>query len=94
MNIGETMQLGPFTVRCTLRFDNPAFPRYLVFRGDRLVGAQFSMPNESDCRWLARGGVYASDSATYERFGGAAQYYKRGATSDAYQKLRREKRAA
>ncbi len=45
------MKLGPYTVVATLRPDNPAFPRYLIFRGEKLVGKQFSMPNESDCRW-------------------------------------------
>ena len=65
MNIGETMQLGRFTVRCALRFDNPAFPKYLVFAGERLVGCQFSIPNESDCRWHeVRQGQYAKADET------------------------------
>lgn len=45
------MTLGPYTVIIALRRDNPAFPCYLIFRGERLVGKQFSMPDESDCRY-------------------------------------------
>ncbi len=48
------MTLGKFTVRQGLRADNPAFPVWLVFVGDRLIGKQFSQPSESDCEWLAR----------------------------------------
>lgn len=48
------MTLGKFTVRVGLRPDNPAFPLYLVYIGDRLIGKQFSMPAESDCEWLQR----------------------------------------
>jgi hypothetical protein len=63
MNIGETMQLGAFTVRCTIRFDNPAFPKYLIFKGDALVGIQFSVPCEADCRWHeVRKGQYAKQA--------------------------------
>jgi hypothetical protein len=65
MNIGETMQLGVFTIRCTIRFDNPAFPKYLIFNGDNLVGIQFSAPCESDCRWHEhRKGQYAKEEET------------------------------
>lgn len=65
MTIGETILLGPFVVRCALRFDNPAFPRYIIFRGDRLVGVQFSVPCLSDCRWHeVRRGRYATAEET------------------------------
>lgn len=58
-----SFDLGPFTVRIGLRPDNPAFPVYLVFRGERLIGKHFSRPSESDCRWLERNnGVYATGS--------------------------------
>lgn len=49
-----TFDLGPYTVRLGLRPDNPAFPAYLVFRGDRLIGRQFSCPSESDCQRIER----------------------------------------
>ena len=80
MNIGESMHLGSFVVRCTLRFDNPYFPRYVVFKGDKLVGMQFSVPNLSDCKWLERGAEYAASSGpTYT--GVYRINYRRGATS-------------
>jgi len=59
VKIGEAQDLGPYTVRCALRFDNCAFPRYLIFRAERLIGAQLSCPNLSDCRWFDAGGRYA-----------------------------------
>lgn len=59
-----TWQLGPYTVRIGLRPDNPAFPVYLVFRGDHLIGKNFSRPSRTDCEWLERtnGEVYAKQS--------------------------------
>lgn len=48
----NTLTVGRFTVRIGLRPDNPAFPVYRVFLGARLIGKQFSIPSESDCRWL------------------------------------------
>lgn len=54
MLIAETgvFYIGPFTVRIALRIDNPYWPRYLVFRGDLLLGPHFSRPDEDCCRWL------------------------------------------
>lgn len=59
-----TFTLGKYTVRIGLRQDNPAFPVYLVFRGDRLIGKHFSRPGLSDCEWLERtnGEFYARQS--------------------------------
>jgi len=59
------MQIGKYTVRCALRFDNPAWPKYLIFHGEKLLGAQFSMPNISDCRWHEhRRGQFATAAET------------------------------
>lgn len=48
------MKIGPYTVVEGLRRDNPAWPVYLVYKGDALVGRQFSKPCLSDCEWLDR----------------------------------------
>jgi hypothetical protein len=85
------MKLGPYKIVEGLRRDNPAFPVYLIYKGDRLVGRQFSRPCLSDCQWLERGGMYSGDSAalsTTPRIN-----YRRGATSPAALD-RRLKRAA
>lgn len=68
MSDSATFELGKFTVRIGLRRDNPAFPVYLVFHGDRLVGKHFSRPGLSDCQWLERtnGEVYATKSCWAE----------------------------
>lgn len=62
------MTLGKFTVIIAMRQDNPAFPCYRVFIGERLIGKQFSVPSISDCQWLERQQsldrvVYASRSS-------------------------------
>lgn len=62
------MTLGKYTVVIAIRQDNPAFPCYRVFVGERLIGKQFSVPSISDCQWLERQQVvgrlvYASRSA-------------------------------
>jgi hypothetical protein len=58
-----TITLGRYTVRQGIRVDNPAFPSYLIYCGERLIGKQFSMPSESDCAWLERtNGTYAKES--------------------------------
>lgn len=78
--MSETFTLGPYTVRIGLRRDNPAFPVYLVFKGDELVGRQFSRPCESDCRWLEhQRGVYATASSTRNKF----SVYRRGRPTNA-----------
>lgn len=63
-NTNNSFHLGPYTVQIGLRPDNPAFPTYLVFRGEQLVGKQFSRPCLSDCEWLerTRGQIYATVS--------------------------------
>lgn len=47
-------EIGPFVVRQAVRPDNPAWPAYLVFRGEKLVGKSFSMPDLDACQWLER----------------------------------------
>lgn len=77
---GSTFTLGKFTIRIGLRPDNPAFPRYLVFLGDDLVGKQFSRPCLSDCEWLHRTrGVYATQSRPPSAF----TMYRRGRPTNA-----------
>lgn len=69
MTIGEAMQLGPYTVLCTLRHDNPYWPRYLIFLGEKLVGKQFSIPCRSDCEWHERRkGEYAKAEESRQEF--------------------------
>jgi hypothetical protein len=62
VNIGETIEIGPFTVRCGMRPDNPAWPVYLIYRRDKLIGRQFSMPSRSDCDSLQAGGALHGDA--------------------------------
>lgn len=48
------MTLGKYTVRLGLRADNPAWPVFLVFVGDVLIGKSFSSVDLSACQWLER----------------------------------------
>lgn len=57
-----TFEIGPYTVRIGLRHDNPAWPLYLVFRREKLIGKHFSRPGLSDCEWLERNNAYAKTS--------------------------------
>ena len=58
-----TFDLGIYTVRITLRHDNPHWPRYVIFIGNKVVGCQFSVPTLSDCQWLHRNnGVYSTST--------------------------------
>lgn len=50
--MSEQFDLGPYTVRVGLRKDNPMFPRFLIFKGAKFIGEQFSRPCQDDCRWL------------------------------------------
>ena len=50
----STFTLGAFTVREALRFDNPRFVRYIVYLGERYIGASFSRPDEGWCAHLLR----------------------------------------
>lgn len=56
MIIADTGQfeLGPYTIYQRVRPDNPAWPAYLVFRGDKLIGRNFSKPDLGCCEWLER----------------------------------------
>ena len=72
MIVAETrsFDLGPFTVHQRPRFDNPAFAVYMVFRGIRLVGKSFSVPNRDWCESIERIeklGRYVLDSAPLKR---------------------------
>jgi hypothetical protein len=89
MKLGETLQVGMFTIRCALRFDNPLFPKYLIFKGDVLVASQFSMPCESDCRWHEmRRGQYAREEETKKDRSWVLKMPKRGRPSNAVLALR------
>lgn len=44
--------LGPYTVRLSVRPDNPYWIQYLVFRAGLLIGRHFSKPDLDCCRWL------------------------------------------
>lgn len=69
MIVGEITQIGRYTVRCSLRFDNAHWPRYVIYVGARLIGAQFSMPCETDCQWLERRkGQYAKAEESQQDF--------------------------
>jgi hypothetical protein len=59
----NTLTFGKYIVRVGLRCDNPAFPVYLVYVGNRLIGKSFSVPDEGCCRWLERQDGYAQASA-------------------------------
>lgn len=50
----RTFQVGRFTVHQRVRPDNPFWPVYIVTLADRIVGRNFSQPNEGDCEWLLR----------------------------------------
>lgn len=82
--------LGVYSVRVGLRPDNPAFPSYLVYKGDDFIGKQFSMPSEEDCRWLERQrGVYATAEQSkkdFKKYG--REYRKQGRPSNAERALR------
>lgn len=52
--MSDSFQLGKYTVHPCLRADNPAFPIFRIFIGQKFIGNQFSMPSESDCQWLER----------------------------------------
>ena len=58
-------QCGKYTIQQRPRPDNPAFPTYLVFVGDKFIGSEFSLPDEGACRWLELNGAgnYAPRSA-------------------------------
>lgn len=52
--MNDNTKLGPYTVRIGIRCDNPAFPTYLIFKGDALIGKPFSAPSLSDCEGIER----------------------------------------
>jgi hypothetical protein len=45
---------GPYTVRQTLRFDNPYWPCFIVSRGNKHIGRCFSVPDKGWCQYLER----------------------------------------
>jgi hypothetical protein len=63
MPIAETRcwMIGPYSVQQRPRPDNPAWAVYIVFRGDKLIGKSFSIPDIGCCRWLQahQNGQYA-----------------------------------
>jgi len=50
--VTDALNLGPYTVRCLVRPDNPAWPQYAVFLGEVKIGACFSIPDLGACQWL------------------------------------------
>jgi hypothetical protein len=65
----STWKLGLFTVRQVVRQDNPYWPAFLIFLGEKLIGRQASRPSESDCEWhRATSGVYATVSVSPQKF--------------------------
>lgn len=63
----NSFEVGPYTVRCSVRPDNPAWPQYIVMLRGKIIGKQFSRPSLEDCRWLERHeGVYATESRWIE----------------------------
>jgi len=52
--MGAAVNIGKYTVRLGLRVDNPAWPVFLVFVGDVLIGKSFSSVDLSACQWLER----------------------------------------
>ena len=62
----KTWKCGPYTVRQAVRLDNPAFPRYVVLRRQKIVGCSFSVPDRSQCEFIERfhkqGEVYVTAS--------------------------------
>lgn len=57
---------GRYTVRATLRLDNPAFARYVIVRGEKIIGTSFSVPDRDWCEAierLAKWGRYVENSA-------------------------------
>lgn len=70
MIIAETFEfrLGQYTVSVRPRPDNPGWPVYVVFIGERFVGKSFSRPDEECCRFLERfAGRYAEPSKRKRR---------------------------
>lgn len=52
--IGQSCREGRYTVSRILRFDNPFWPAYLIFRGEKLVGRSFSYPDAEWCESIER----------------------------------------
>lgn len=66
MIIAETRSfaVGRFTIWQRPRLDNPAWPQYLIYLAERLVGKSFSVPDEECCTRMARyGDEFAADDA-------------------------------
>lgn len=64
-------ECGRYTVRRSVRPDNPAFARYMIFRGDKLVGRSFSVPDAGWCESIERiekTGLYVDKLSTPKRF--------------------------
>ena len=76
---------GRYTVRQAMRLDNPSFPCYQIFRGDKLIGRSFSVPDSDWCEAIERltkWGRYVDESAppksySYKLRGVAAKKHSR-----------------
>lgn len=66
----KSWALDRYIVRQSLRPDNPLFPRFIIMRGDKVVGYSFSMPDADQCASIerfAKLGRYVLDSAPLKR---------------------------
>jgi len=55
-NVVETKEwtCGKYIVKQRPRIDNPSFAVFLVFKEEKLIGKQFSVPDVEECRWLEK----------------------------------------
>lgn len=93
MNVPKNvpMKLGKYTIQATLRADNPAFPKYQIFAGGKLIGTQFSVPCLTDCEWHERqGGQYAQPVERKVVYGYTAQTMRRRGRPTNAERARRE----
>lgn len=74
-----TFKVGRYTVHQRARFDNPAWPQYLVMLGSKVIGKQFSMPSETDCERLRRESspVVQIETRTKSRYGRPGKVFTR-----------------
>jgi hypothetical protein len=76
---------GRYIVRQAIRSDNPAFPCYMIFRADKLVGRSFSVPDRDWCEAIERitatgryvTGTFVLKSYSYRLRGVAAKKHSR-----------------
>lgn len=73
IGIAETRwyELGIYRVLALPLKSNPYWQTFRIFRGDKFLGAQLSMPTITDAQWLERtGGVYATEEESHKHSAG------------------------